>query len=95
MNENYLVIFVCVLAGALCSLASANTKSHRDALKLLARIVGVVAGLGYIGGHLVNKYIGVMYPWDVATAAFILAATAEYHPKIITGVIDKFLKKEI
>ena len=92
MSEDLLVIFVFSLCGAFWCLAGADTKTHRDALKLLARITCVVTGLGYFGGHLMQKYIGLMYPWNIATASFVIAATAEYHPTLLESFVKRIKK---
>jgi hypothetical protein len=89
VSEDYVVIFGAAVAGAFWCLAGAHTGSHWEAIKLLARTTAVVTGLGYLGGFLMNKYIGLIFPWDVATAAFIIGATSEHHPTLLEELVKR------
>jgi hypothetical protein len=33
-----------------------------------------------------HKYLGLLYPWDIGTASFIIAATSEHHIHLLAAL---------
>lgn len=87
-----LVIFGGALSGAVVTLSKVQTHSRKEGLWLLARISASVFGLCYGFGVLLHEYVKIPHPWSESTAAFLIAATVEYHDSFIKGIIKRFTK---
>ena len=92
--NNALIIASGALSGAVVTLSYVETKTRVQALWLLLRIAGSVFGLCYGVGFLIHNNTKIPHPWSESTAAFIIAATAEYHAAVIKGIVNRVINKK-